>query len=184
MENYEEDIYFSRVGFGHRFGAVIIDGIILAVIGFALKSVLGLKDPTPEDFAGLGMGEIMLLSMKNSTASTLIGVLYMSMEIFIRKTPGKMALGLIIADVSSNSPAMSALVIRYLFKQASSVFFLLAIVLESAAFIWIGFALILVYIIGAFFALGESKMALHDIVAKTAVYKEKELEELKNTNSN
>lgn len=178
MENYEEDIYYRRVGFGYRFGAWIIDIVILMVIGYALKIILGIQDPTPEDFVGLQMGEIMLLSMKNSLISTIIGMIYMSMEIFLRKTPGKMALGLIIADEGMATPPMNALIIRNLFKQASSIMFVLAILLESATFIWAGFALAIIYLIGCFFTLGEKRMAFHDMLAKTAVYKEKELAEL------
>lgn len=177
MENYEEDIYYKRVGFGPRFGALIIDAVILMAIGYALKLVLGIQDPNPEDFVGLPMGEIMLLSFKNSLASTIVGMLYMSMEIFLRKTPGKMALGLIIADEGMTTPSMSALITRNLFKQISSILFVLAILLESATLIWIGILLGFIYLIGCFFTLGEKRMAFHDMLAKTAVYKEKELAE-------
>jgi uncharacterized RDD family membrane protein YckC len=184
MENYEEDIYFRRVGFGHRFGALIIDIVILMIIGYVFKMILGIKDPTPEELMGgmdpenIDMSAMMMTSIKASLLSYIIGVLYTSMEIFLRKTPGKMALGLIVTNENGEIPTMNAMIIRYLFKQISTILLIMAILLNVVSLIWVASLLGIVFLIGCFFALSEKRMALHDMIAKTAVYKEKELEEI------
>ena len=184
MENYEEDIYSRRVGFGYRFGALVIDVVILMVLGYVFKMILGIKDPTPEELmegmepGNIDMGAMMLTSMKASLISYVVGLLYTSTEIFLRKTPGKMALGLIVTDENGNTPATNAMIIRYLFKQASTIFIVLAVLLNIGSLIWIGSLLGVVFLIGCFFTFGEKRMGFHDMLAKTAVYKEKELAEL------
>jgi uncharacterized RDD family membrane protein YckC len=65
---------------------------------------------------------------------------------------------------------------RFAIKNISSIIGLIAIALMATTLNTIGSVLGFVIIIGCFFVLGESKLAFHDMLAKTAVYWRKDLE--------
>ncbi len=176
MEQYE-DIISKRAGFGVRFGALVLDGIIIFAVGYVFKMILGQKDPNPEEMLGLPMDQILLMSYSASIVTYILTVLYFLTEIFLLKTPGKMILGLIVTDQEGNKPPMNALVIRFLFKQASTLIIILAVFLNLGTLIWVSMVIGLVYLIGCFMAARDSRLALHDDIAKTAVFNEKMLAE-------
>lgn len=178
MEENEDMIIYKRTNFGKRLGAILIDAAILWGLGYVFGLILGKPTPpTAEEFMGLPLDEIMLKSLSVDMTPYYLGLAYALIEIFVLKSPGKMILGLIIGNHAGEKPPMSALIIRYLFRQASTLLFLIAIFSQTASFIWIGLLLAFVYIVGCFVALSQNRLALHDIIAKTAVYDEKALEE-------
>ncbi len=178
MEENEDMIIYKRANFGKRFGALVIDVIVIYALGYIFGLILGKPTPpTQEELMGLPMGEIMLISMSVDMTPYYLGLAYALIEIFTLKSPGKMILGLVVGDQAGEKPPMSALVIRYLFKQGSTLIFLIAIFAQSASIIWIGFIAALVYGLGGLMATTQNRLALHDIVAKTAVYDEKALAE-------
>ncbi len=178
MEQNEDMIIYKRADFGKRFGAALIDFAILYALGYVFGLILGKPTPpAPEELMGLPPGEMMLLSIEPSLMSFYIGLAYALMEIFVQKSPGKMILGLIIGNQMGEKPPMSALIIRYLFKQASTILFLAAVLGHTSMFIWVGFFAGVVYLGGCLMATSEKRLALHDLMAKTAVYNEKMLSE-------
>jgi uncharacterized RDD family membrane protein YckC len=177
MEQYE-DIISKRANFGIRFGAFILDAIIFFALGYLFKMILGQKDPTPEEMMGLQMSEIMMLTTSASMVTYIIGLLYFLTEVFLLKTPGKMILGLVVADQEGNKPPMNALIIRYLFKQGATLVIIVAVFANLSALLWFSYLLSLIYLVSCLMATRETRLALHDDIAKTAVFKEKMLLEV------
>jgi uncharacterized RDD family membrane protein YckC len=178
MEENEDMIIYKRTNFGKRLGAFLIDGVVLLVLGYVFGLILGKPTPiAPEELMGLPFGEMMLKSLSVDMTPYYLGLAYALIEIFVLKSPGKMILGLIIGNQAGEKPPTSALVVRYLLKQASTLLFLIAIFSQVASFIWVGFLLAFVYLVGCLVATSQNRLALHDIIAKTAVYDEKMLEE-------
>jgi len=178
MEENEEIIVYKRTSFGRRFAALVIDGVIIYGLGYVLKLILGAPTPlAPEELMGMPIGEMMLKSMAVDMMPYYVGLTYALMEIFLQKSPGKMILGLVIADQEGEKPEMSAMVLRYFLKQGAYILFLIAVFAQISMFIWAGFFLSFVFVLGGLAAMSEKRLALHDIIAKTAVYNEKMLTE-------
>jgi uncharacterized RDD family membrane protein YckC len=153
-------------GFWKRFGAIIIDGIIIWVLqAFVFVPILGalgfgffnnmeeLQTGDPE--AALGMvGAIMAAAGAIWVLAMIIQVLYFTfMESSkTQATLGKMALGIIVTDMNGAPLNFSKALVRNLCRLLSN------------------FTMLIGYIIAAFTA---KKQALHDIIAGTLVVNKK-----------
>ena len=141
-----------RQGIVKRLIAAVIDGLILAVIGFVLGLVLA-KAPYVAGVVG---------------AAT--GLAYMGLEVVRGQTVGKMILKLRITDVTGQPATPAALLERYAVKNAASF------VVLAAAITGLGFLGVFAMVIGlavtasALMMLRPDRLAGHDIVAGTAVY--------------
>ncbi len=87
------------------------------------------------------------------------------------RTPGKMLLGIIIANADGSPAGTDVLLKRFLLKEGYNLLNFLALVLSISLLSTIGGLWSFVFLIGCFFALGEKKQALHDQIAKSAVLK-------------
>jgi uncharacterized RDD family membrane protein YckC len=156
MENY--------AGFWKRFGAVLIDGIIIGVVQtFIFVPILGAlgfglfsSQPDfsdPEAAVGM-MGALMAAMGATWILAMVIQVLYFTfMESSKNQaTLGKMALGIIVTDMNGGKLDFSKALVRNLCRLLSN------------------FTMLIGYIIAAFTA---KKQALHDIIAGTLVVNKK-----------
>ena len=82
------------------------------------------------------------------------------MEGFTGQTPGKMILGITVANMNGEKATIDKLLLRAFIKITGSFVGI------------IGF----IIFVGCFLVLGEKKQALHDIICKTAVYKKSDIE--------
>lgn len=153
-------------GFWKRFGAIIIDGIIIWVLqAFVFVPILGalglgffnnmedLQSGDPE--AAMGMvGAIIAAAGAIWVLTMIIQVLYFTfMESSkTQATLGKMALGIIVTDMNGAPLNFSKALVRNLCRLLSN------------------FIMLIGYIIAAFTA---KKQALHDIIAGTLVVNKK-----------
>jgi len=171
----------ERIGFGKRFGALIIDGLLGTVgvmITIFLASILGgilgaLSGGLTSGEGGAAAGGALGVVAGFAGAAILaaIGfVIYGLIEPFCAASPGKMVLGIKIGKADGARADASTLLLRYAIKNIVFVCAILAAITAVEAFEWIGALLGLAVFIGCFFALGKSKQALHDMIAKTAVY--------------
>jgi uncharacterized RDD family membrane protein YckC len=131
----------AYAGFWIRFGAALIDGILLGIVAGIIAFIIGMatgNSETVSNIAGL--------------INFLIGIPYfIVMESGPRQaTLGKMALGLKVTDAEGGRISAGQAAIRYFSK------------ILSAIILMIG------YIMAAF---TPKKQALHDIIAKTLVVK-------------
>jgi uncharacterized RDD family membrane protein YckC len=165
----------ERIGFGKRFGALIIDGLVgtvgVVIAAFFLGGVLGgLLGGLTGSEGGAAVGGA-LGAMAGFTITAAIGfVIYGLIEPFYAASLGKMTLGISIGNADGTTADLSRQLLRYAIKNIVFVCATLAAITAVEAFDWIGGVLGFVVFIGCFFALGKSRQALHDMIAKTAVY--------------
>jgi uncharacterized RDD family membrane protein YckC len=108
--------------------------------------------------------------------------MYYSLEVVLAATPGKLILGIQIANQDRTNATMLTLFIRFLLKHSSSIFTLLAFVVAVKVLDLVGSLLWLAFTVGCFFVLAAKKQGFHDMLAKTAVFRKKEVIE-RNNNS-
>lgn len=189
---YQPTIEDLRAGFGIRLGALVIDGVITAIVAGILTFALStLELPMPEilvesqdalddafkilNLSGDKESFISSLIVGSSYASAITAVLYMLIEGLTGASLGKRILKLTVARADGTAGTQSLFLSRMFVKNSDRILHLMAILplltflsgpVESASSI-IGFVLF----IGCFLALGRNRLALHDMVVKTAVFK-------------
>ena len=163
----------ERIGFGKRLGSSLLDFTISLLPGI----VLGI-------YAGAAMGAFLLdffydeaqlktiqAGFSGEIAATIIGlvaslagiaftsIFFYVLEGFTGQTPGKMILGITVANMNGEKATIDKLLLRAFIKITGSFVGI------------IGF----IIFIGCFLVLGEKKQALHDIICKTAVYNKSDI---------
>ena len=163
----------ERVGFGKRLGSSLLDfiisllpGIVLGIYAGAAMAAFLLEffyDEAQLETIQAGFSGEIAASIIALVAS-LAGIAFTSiffyvLEGFTGQTPGKMILGITVANMNGEKATIDKLLLRAFIKIIGSFFGI------------IGF----IIFIGCFLVLGEKKQALHDIICKTAVYKKSEI---------
>ena len=184
-ENYYLDNIDLRVGFGRRLAAYLIDIVTVSIINIGLYLLLqsfGLVDPITQNIFDASstnqLEKIITIFAEQLTPYTIpAALLYYITEVFYGVTLGKLILEIKITDQNRTFASRQQLLTRYLVKHINTVFALL-VLLTSLEFLNIlGSFLGLIVFIGCFFVLGLRRQALHDMIAKTAVYYKDELDE-------
>jgi uncharacterized RDD family membrane protein YckC len=168
----------KRVGFGPRLGAAVIDAVIIMVVGGMfggmLAAALGLGAGAA---AGLAGGEDAAAAAAALGAMggfaigiSLFGLLYSLIEAFTGASPGKMILKLKIGtDDGRNAPAATYLT-RWAVKYSNSLLSTIGLITGISIIGTLGTVAGVVVFFGCFLVLGAGRQAVHDLVAKTAVY--------------
>ncbi len=186
---YVDELDF-RVGFGKRFLAWIIDAIIIIMVFSAISLSTGLFEKQTE--IGLALqGEVVFdVSQLDGEMqqevrefsfqmalyySVIVFVLLTTLEIFYGATPGKLIMGLRVANSNRTWATLKQLMFRASIKYVSILLNFLFLITTVEFISTIGSILSIVLIIGCFVALSEKKQALHDIIAGTAVFYKPEI---------
>ena len=182
----------NRIGFGARFGAAIIDGVIIGVLNFVIGgtivTMLGIGmmsaaggAATPEAAAGMLSGMIATVLAMVAIIS-LLYVVYFLIEGIVGASPGKMILGIKVGTADGKQGNIGLYLKRWGIKNSPYLLMVLAMVLglvgvsDPGGIIGIiGQVLGLIIFIGAFLIFGASKQCLHDKLAGTAIYKRSDL---------
>ena len=156
----------ERQGFGIRLAAFLIDFVILLVVNVVLGLMFGLG-------FGVRIGNAAAqASIAYSFIFTLIALGYWSTEIFMAASPGKKLLGLQIGSATGAPATQNELIVRYLAKNSPNLVGLLGLIpVLGLIFGFLSLGLGLAFFVGCFLTLGQSRQALHDMIAGTAVYK-------------
>ena len=180
----------NRIGFSSRLGAAALDwvfagvfagllAIIFGVLGLSAGGALGLAvDDQAEmesalEALGLGAGIGALLGL---ISGMIIGYfLYSLIEAFSGASPGKMVLGFKVGNEDGRAGDTGLYLMRWAIKNASSVFSMVALFTGLVFLEPIGSLIGIVMFLGCFLALSEERQALHDKLAKTAIYHKKDL---------
>jgi len=148
-------IYRAYSGFWQRFGAMVIDSILLSILsGICITIIIVLLGGAMVFSSGMGniasVSYALTMAFGILTVSTILNWLYYTlMESSSQQaTLGKMVLGMVVIDELGGRISFARANARYWSK------------LLSAMFMWIG------YIMAAF---TEKKQALHDLIATTFV---------------
>jgi uncharacterized RDD family membrane protein YckC len=172
-----------RQGFAIRLLSMLLDTvIILALLG--LISALTTGDPfilvklASDDEAQIerateALGDIMAIVFIVLVALTFL--LFFFSEILFAASPGKLVLGLRIADENAQPATWRQLILRWLVKNSGGLVGLIGDIAGARAIMAAGNAAGLAIVFGCFFVLGSSRQSLHDKIANTAVFKKSTL---------
>jgi uncharacterized RDD family membrane protein YckC len=163
----------KRVGFGKRLGSSLLDFTISLLPGIILGIYAGAAMATflLDFFYDEAQLETIQAGFSGEIAATIIGlvaslagiaftsIFFYVLEGFTGQTPGKMILGITVANMNGEKATIDKLLLRAFIKIIGSFVGI------------IGF----IIFIGCFLVLGEKKQALHDIICKTAVYKKSDI---------
>ena len=160
-----------RVGFGPRFGAMLIDVVIASIIGVIIAS-MAFSSAVSAASSGSASGAA------TGVAATIMGpfiglVLYNLIEAITGASVGKMILGLVVANQDGTQGEISLYMKRWAIKNIGYIFTVLSI--WVSALYYVGSLGSLIIFIGCFMALGAEKLALHDKIANTAVFKKSDV---------
>jgi uncharacterized RDD family membrane protein YckC len=173
-----------RVGFEPRFTATLIDavamGAVSAVAGFAMGSVFGAGAGATTGGATGDEGAAALAGMLGFAGGVMAGVLlsilaYGLIEGLTGASPGKRALKLTIGTEDGRPAPVATCLLRWAVKNLNPLLMTLGVVSGFDVLNSLGKLAGFVILIGCFLVLGEGRQALHDLAAKTAVFKRGEL---------
>lgn len=177
----------TRIGFGRRLGAFLIDFVISSGLAFIIVSLAGSMFENFVDWSkfsdevinqmGSIYGNFTETIIYLSVVGTLVSFLYFIVEGFTGYTIGKLILGIQIGTQEGKRADQSKLMVRFAIKNISTIVGLISTATMVSIIGTIGSILGFIVLIGCFFALGENKLAMHDMIAKTAVYRKAELED-------
>mgnify|MGYP001177723813 CR=1 FL=1 len=163
----------ERIGFGKRLGSSVLDFIISLLPGIILGIYAGAAMAAflLDFFYDEAQLETIQAGFSGDIASSLIGlisslagiafttVFFYAIEGFTGQTPGKMILGITVANMNGEKASVDKLLLRAFIKITGSFVRI------------IGFIVTL----GCFLVLGQKKQALHDIICKTAVFNKSDI---------
>ncbi|CAN5488879.1 hypothetical protein BH10BAC6_BH10BAC6_03220 [soil metagenome] len=190
--NSAPPIEYIRVGFGPRFGAFVIDVLIMIAIAVIVAMIfmsLGLKPSifTEEDLQqmlstykmfGIGGAEtdtIMEFVGTISVAGIVVAFAYSIIELIWGTSPGKLTLGLQIARSDGFRGDVSLYAKRWAVKHIKEILQFAAFIAAISVLQTIGSFLGFVIFVGYFFVFSESRMTLHDRVAQSAVFRKRDI---------
>ena len=181
----------ERIGFGPRLLVSLIDAAImltiLPIIAWLLastkaadfmiqKGMDALKaDDNALEMIEETMGEYFNFYLILIALLTTFGIIYNLIEGFFGASPGKMIMGLQVANADGSKGDINLYMKRWFIKNANAVLVIINLLVANAVLENIASIIGLVIFFGCFAALGDKKQALHDTIANTAVYKRKEL---------
>lgn len=174
----------KRIGFGPRFWAYLIDCIIITGLSYIIASLTGdwferfvdFSKITEEQLNAVSSNQmIYTFSILLPAAVIFVSFVYNLLEGFTGYTLGKLLLGLQVGNQDGTPAEISTTMLRFALKNISSIIGLFGAVTLIKAINNAGSILGLVIIVGCFIVLGDKKQSIHDMLAKTAVFKKNEL---------
>ncbi len=185
-----------RIGFGRRFGAILIDAIIITLLSGLIyisshdtfenildaylsnqlseqtQSLSELSDEQVDSIMGFTRAGIIW-----GFIGTLVALFYSLMEIAYAATPGKMMLGIKIANADGTEAQTSRLTTRWFVKSGlSTSLSLLGMLTVSSLLSSLSTVIGIVIGLGCFMVLSATRQALHDRIAQTAVYRREHIQ--------
>jgi len=153
-----------RVGFWRRAAALCVDLFVAVVLGW------GLGLPPYVYFAGRGRTELAQYLLDLIATATLL--VYTSTEVWLRRSPGKMLVGLVIAYPDGAPADRWSLLLRWSTKfSAYLVGFVSILTFQPTALAALGGFMNAIILVGCLQALDEDKRTWHDQWARTAVFR-------------
>ncbi len=177
----------SRVGFGLRLFASLIDFVFMligglligaifgGVLGSVFGSAMGPIDAGGESISGTAAGGVLGVLLGALIALPIFGAVYALLEAFTGATVGKMILGIKIGDANGTKAGLGKLFVRYALKNGAFICALLAGLIGVELLNNVGAVWSLLWFLGCFLTLTQARQGLHDKIAGTAVYPKKVL---------
>lgn len=166
-------MFSNRIGFGPRLGATLLDFVFTILLctpillfgagagiaaGLGLDSMMGSEEAEAMALIGVSAGMIGSILV-----CSILALAYTLVEALTGASPGKRVMGMKVAKADGSRGDVSLYLLRWALKNSGTILNLILPVISSLAS--------LVFFFGCFGALSEKRQALHDIIAKSAVYK-------------
>jgi uncharacterized RDD family membrane protein YckC len=178
----------KRVGFGPRLGAALIDFVVIVVLAVVFGGVVGgmlglgagaaigsTSDSEGAAAAGAAAGALLGVLGGFAIGAAVFGVLYSLIEGLTGASPGKMILKLKVGTADGHAGQTSLYLTRWAVKNSGQILAFLSLILATSALGTLGTLANLVIFVGCFMVLGAKRQAIHDMVAKTAVFNKADL---------
>ncbi len=176
----------TRIGFGSRLLAALLDAAVILVltvgIGGTLGGLLGggagrAISGAAGDGAAAGAAIGVLVGAVFGTIAAFSGFtfLYSLIEAFTGASPGKMVLRLKVGLEDGRPARRSVYAKRWAVKYSGSLLGLAGFVPGLHPLALLAAVAGVVIFIGCFLVLGDKRQALHDLAARTAVYRKSAL---------
>ncbi|MCX6552925.1 MAG: RDD family protein [Acidobacteria bacterium] len=177
----------KRVGFGLRLGAALLDMCLIVVVSLLLGGTLGALLGVGAGAivgAGAGSNEQAAAAVTGAAIGAMggmaigiavFGFLYSLVEALTGASPGKMALKLKIAFEDGRQAPVSTYVTRWAVKYAGTLLSVVALIPGLHLVSPLASLASFVIFVGCFLVLGDKRQALHDLAAKTAVFKKADI---------
>jgi len=175
----------KRVGFGPRLAACLIDLLIVGIVGFVAGAAIG---GMLGGWIGGALGGSEGAGSSSGAVGAAIGAalgvvaafggfvfLYSLIEAFTGASPGKMILGLKVGTDDGRRGSSALYVKRWAIKYSGTVLGLLGAIPGLHILGLLAPAAGIIVFIGCFLVLGDKRQALHDVAAKTAVFRKADL---------
>jgi len=175
----------KRVGFGPRLAACLIDLLIVGIVGFVAGAAIG---GMLGGWIGGALGGSEGAGSSSGALGAAIGAalgvvaafggfvfLYSLIEAFTGASPGKMILGLKVGTDDGRRGSSALYVKRWAIKYSGTVLGLLGAIPGLHILGLLAPAAGIIVFIGCFLVLGDKRQALHDVAAKTAVFRKADL---------
>jgi len=178
-ENYEK-----RIGFGTRFGAKIVDTVVIMVLALIIVGpIIGVimgsevaeasRDATSDlgdkDIAeGVGGFFGFLAGMVLSIPITWI--LYSLIEGLTGASPAKMMFGIKVANENGTEGDIKTYMMRWAFYNGQNIISIFALLVGISFLSTIATIYALIILVGCFLVFGEKKQSFHGKWSKTAVF--------------
>lgn len=180
-------IEYLRIGFGKRFVAFFIDGLISLTVMLGIGLLLRAMDVTVggpiqeqidevlelytifgidssiQDMVQSLMGGLIL-------ASLVVSVLFPLIEGLTGASPGKRILRIVVAHQDGRAGNVTLFLKRYGIKNLSALLQVVSLLPALGFFEGIGSLASIVIFLGCFATLSTARLALHDLIAQTAVF--------------
>ena len=164
--NNQNMSYESRVGFGPRLGARLIDAVILIII-ITVASLVGIGGGLASASTGGEAG--IYAALAAAAAAVFFIIAYSLIEAFTGASPGKMMLGLKVANEDGTEGTIGLYLARWAVYNAGALLGVIPVIGLLGPFVN------LVIFGGCFAVLGEKRQGLHDMICKTAVFKKSDI---------
>lgn len=193
--SYQPTIEDRRIGFGRRLGAWLLDVVGAWVVMIVLIPIISAIQPGQTEFMAASIKE-MLTYLKSIGiprevykdalpyilpalyADLLSPILYWSIEAFTGASPGKRILGMRVMREDGAPAQPSIIAMRTAIKISDKILKLIAILYVAdviARGVTSAASLVSIVItIGCFMVLSAKKQALHDMIARTAIFRTNE----------
>lgn len=180
-------IEYLRTGFGKRLVAFLIDALITVTVTMGIGLVymgmdLGIAQVIQDQiddilslYDMLGFSKDLINTMNNLlggmiTAGLVVGVLYPLIEGVTGASPGKRVLRITVATPDGHPGTIALFLKRYVIKGLGTLLQMLALLPALGFLEGIGNIVGIVIFLGYFGVLSSARLALHDLIAQTAVY--------------
>ena len=178
------NMYDERVGFGRRLGAYMLDLLIALVFGGFIASFVG--EDLAQTFYGSQLAEVdntlamfassdvdmegfMLRTFGYSAGVSIIIIIFFILEGALGQSAGKMLLQIFNTNTDGTQADAGKLWLRAFLKYGSTLLSLVGGIVGLTFIGSIGSLWGFVIFVGFFFAFGDKKQTIHDMLAKTVV---------------